>query len=71
MSLLCRTTALPRAVPFGVHAPAARILGSRILGNHRLLGGRRNISVGRDGSHFNTVVLMVPQAEGTLKVSRL
>ena len=31
--------------------------------NPALLAARRDISVGRDGRHWNTVLLMVPQAE--------
>lgn len=43
--------------------PRGKILLRLAQSSRSRLGATRNISIGRDGSHWNSIVLMVPQAE--------
>ena len=47
----------------GLLSASRRARTERAPPNPALLAARRDISVGRDGRHWNTVLLMVPQAE--------
>ena len=47
----------------GLLSASRQARAARAPPNPALLAARRDISVGRDGRHWNTVLLMVPQAE--------
>merc|ERR1719420_445940 len=60
MALARSTSALPT---LAARAPTLARIAAPAIGNALLRACRRSIVIGRDNRHFNTVVLMVPQAE--------